>query len=803
MPSSSEFSMSHWEGNGARSNGATRNDRRSRGGSNRPTGIDDDDLSIHDIFDILIKGKWLILGTFLLVLSLAVAYTITRDPEYEAATSLLIEKQQSSQLGEMLGVQSDNRNIQNEIEIIRSRTLALQVADRLLLERVVPGSTEPLTILNGSSERPALTRLDVANRLRTRYIRVQQRSREIDFVSLIATSTIPEEAALIANVYAEEYVEYNRTSSRSRMTATREFLADVTGRFQNDLEMAEDDLSQFLHEEALVAPTEEATALINQISQTQQLQYEAQARLGMVQAEIGELEAEVERVRPGLAQRIASSDDVVIDRLVREIAELEFRIEQKYATSPTLRTDPSQDAELSRLLSQHKALSEEIQDRATRLVSGSFTSGGAPSGGEDVISSTQERLTEIQVLRSELLRKRIEMKGLNARLRIGEDQLIGARSRLNTIPRKEVILNRLERSLESREQLYIALIERLQEARIAEQSELGYVSIVDEAILPVTPVRPQKARNVLVAAMLGIFLGFILAFARNQIDNKIRRPEDLRSRGYSVLGAVPDLVPVIKSDFDGEEFVTVDGHRFASTMITLLNPLSPMAEAYRRLRTNLQFSRPDADLKAVLITSSIPGEGKTVTAVNLAISMAQSGLRTVYVDADLRRPRGHRVMGLAREPGMVDMIFDYAPADPNGEGYERFATPIDDLYVIPAGATVPNPSEIIGSSKMRGLIERLKSDFDFIVIDTPPVLAVADALSISGLTDLKLLVCSAGETTWTMVESASEAFSFVDEQITGIVLNRFDERAAYGGYGYGYGMTEYYGETVQQHRSVP
>ena len=390
------------------------------------------------------------------------------------------------------------------------------------------------------------------------------------------------------------------------------------------------------------------------------------------------------------------------------------------------------------------------------------------------------------------------MSGLEEKSRILEERLNRYRGELNRFPGKAIRQAQLERQRESKEEVYQMVARRLQEARIAEESDIGYASIVDDAIVPDIPVRPKKTLNLVLGAAFGLILGLCVVFLRNAMDNRIRKPEDLRNRGIAVLGIVPDMSRAVRTDFGGKEQITSDGKTYSTNLIALLNPLSPVSETYRRLRTNLQFSRPDANIQVILMTSSGPGEGKTVTTANLAITMAQAGRRTLYIDADLRRPTGHKIMGVPREPGLVELLFDKHPLD-----MSHFATGIDDLYIIPSGSSVPNPAELMGSNKMRDLVKHLRDEFDYIVIDTPPVLAVTDAVLLSALADAAVVVVSANESDWHSLERAFETLRAVGAPVAGCVLNKFDVKRAYGyygyrysyGYGYGYGYYDYYGDS--------
>lgn len=746
-------------------------------------------FSLHDILEVLFKHKWLILATFVVVFGAVTYYTLHQDPVYQAASTIYINKSESGgQLGTVLGARGlQNSRIANEVEILKSRRIALRVAEKLLDVQTVPGTDQVLPVVR--SEDGVAEPLQVASRLQGR-INARPLSREVEIVKISSSSTVPEEAALIANTYAEEFLEYNRESSRSRVSASREFLSEVTDRFNKELKTAEDELTAFLRQESVVAPDEQATQLLQQMSQLQSSQYQTQMELGMAQAEVRALEEQINEIVPGLARRITSGDDRVMQSLMEKIAQLEFEAEQRYARNPQLRADPSADPQLVQIENELEQLRQQLDERAQRMVEGIIESGGATGtteGGSD--------LGALADLRRQIIQKKIQASGLRERLDMIQQQIDQTEARLSDIPRKDVIMNRLQRSLQTREQLYVTLIEKLQEARIAEQSELGYVDIVDRAILPGSPVSPKVPRNLASGAVLGLLLGLGFAFVRNALDNKVRKPEDLQRRGFSVISVVPDMARIVKQDFKGQDRVTIDGTAYSTRLITLLNPMSPAAEGYRRMRTNIQYSRPGEELRSLLVTSANPSEGKTVTALNLAVVMAQSGKRTLFVDADLRRPNGHRYMGQSREPGLVDLLFNSAP-----ERVAEFATDIDDyLHVLPVGREVPNPAEVLGSRKMQQYLDRWQREFDVVIVDTPPALVVSDALVLSPQCDATLLVCAAGETSWQALNQSREALGSVGSNVLGVVLNRFDPQDAYGGYKHGYGYGYAYNYYNQYH----
>lgn len=749
--------------------------------------VEEGEISLQDIAHILLKGKWIILTSVVLVTLAVAIYTFTRAPEYEATSVLLVNTQQSApQLGELLGLETGNRNINNEVEILKSRTNALRVADRLLERgRVIRGDSI-LTVLR-DDDGNLLSRNEIAERLREDYINVRPLGRDVDLIQITSTSTVPSEASLIANLYAETFRDYNRSSSRSRMTASREFLDEITNRFSEQLKVAEDELTEFLNQEKIVEPDEEAKQLLQQVGELQSLQYQTQLQLGMAQVELKSLEDELDKITPGLASQLSSSDDVMIDGLKQQITRLQIEEQQIYARNPELRNSDQPSGRLAEIRRELGELTRQLDQRAERLVSSAMDSGTLAAGSMPAGSLAASQLQAVQQLRRQLLEKNVEVSGHQARLDIINDELDAYKRRLAEIPSKAIVLQRLQRSRQSQEQIYLTLIEKMQEARIAEQSELGYIDIIDEAVVPEKPVRPRIPLNLMLGFTLGLMLGIGLAFVRNALDTKIRKPEDLQDLGQNVLGVLPDMTRMIKKEFDGRENITVGSRLYDTGLVTLLSPLSTHAESYRRLRTNIQFSRPDGEPRVILVTSTSQGDGKSLTALNLAVAMAQSGRRTLMIDGDLRRSRVHHMIDLPRSPGLVELLFetDHLPLS-------RFSTQVDNLFVVPSGRKVPNPADVVGSRKMRHLMELFKEDFEVIIVDAPPVLAVADPILLAAHAEVAILIVSTNQTDRRALLRAIDALKQSGVTIAGTVLNRFDASAAYAGYGYGYGYEEQY-----------
>jgi capsular exopolysaccharide synthesis family protein len=297
-------------------------------------------------------------------------------------------------------------------------------------------------------------------------------------------------------------------------------------------------------------------------------------------------------------------------------------------------------------------------------------------------------------------------------------------------------------------------------------------TVVDSPRLPSSPVSPQPVRNIGLALVLGLLLGFGLAVLREVLDNSVKRIEDVPALGETpVLGAMA---------YDQD----VQSH----PLISALSPHAPRAEAYRVLRTNLSFIDVDHSSKAFVVTSSVPNEGKSTVAVNAAIAVANAGQRVLLIDGDMRRPQVAQLLGLEARVGLTTVLVGSAD---HTDVVQHHAP--SGLAVLAAGPIPPNPAELLQSKAMRDLLAKLRNDYDVIVIDSPPLLPVTDAALLAAETDGAVLVVRHGKTTKDQVANAVDRLESVESTPLGIVFNMIPTRrgAKYGyGYGYGYAPTE-------------
>jgi non-specific protein-tyrosine kinase len=283
----------------------------------------------------------------------------------------------------------------------------------------------------------------------------------------------------------------------------------------------------------------------------------------------------------------------------------------------------------------------------------------------------------------------------------------------------------------------------------------NYLSVMEPANLPVSPVGPRIAQNVMLAAVIGLALSVCGAFLMEYIDDTVHSAEEVRKElGLAVIGSIADI----------------KGKDYASKLMPIKQPRSPVAEAYRMLRTNLQYSDIDHPRRVLLMTSCGPLEGKSVTAANLSIVIAQSGKRVILVDADLRRPMQHKIFDLEDTYGLTSVLVNSSM--PLSDALQ--ATSVANLKVLACGPIPPDPSELLSSKRMMDVLAALREEADIIIIDTPPTLVVTDASVLSTRVDGVLFVLQAGHTRKTAAKQAKETLVSVGANIVGIVLNRLE-----------------------------
>ncbi|MGC8810819.1 MAG: polysaccharide biosynthesis tyrosine autokinase, partial [bacterium] len=354
---------------------------------------------------------------------------------------------------------------------------------------------------------------------------------------------------------------------------------------------------------------------------------------------------------------------------------------------------------------------------------------------------------------------------------------------------KAIQYNILKREADTNKELYRGLLQRMKEAGVSAGITASNIQIVDYAEPPTKPFKPNKELNLLLACLVGLFLGVGLAFFGEYLDNTIKTPEDVQD-----LVRLPSfgLIPEISKE---RRKLLGAGQSYPVELITHGHPRSMLAEAYRNIRTSLLLSFSERPPQTIVVSSPNPAEGKTTTCINTAIALSQTGARVIVIDADMRKPRLHQILARGNGLGLSNFLSGRT-------SLESIITPtrIPNLSFISAGPLPPNPSELISSTIFKKMIHSLKEQFAHVIFDSPPVLGFADTTILSTLVDGVVLVVLGGKTPKETLQRAKDVLFQVEAHILGVVINRVDmHRSDYSHYYYHY----YYGKEKQKKELPP
>ena len=399
---------------------------------------------------------------------------------------------------------------------------------------------------------------------------------------------------------------------------------------------------------------------------------------------------------------------------------------------------------------------------------------------EEINGVQTERFAESKVsLEAQLsdLRGQIELANIEI------DGLSGSRT-----AEEEIRLSQLRDEMAQYQASYTNLLGRYEELRLTELQSTDSISVVEEAEEPTDPIRPRTLVNTLLAAIVGGMLALGIIFLIEYLDDRIKSPQDLGTvLDAPILGTIAQMH---NKGWRKSELAREDA------LIVASQPRHPIAESYRRLRTNLRFSSVNEPTRVLLMTSATPSEGKTTTAANLAATVAQAGHRVVLIDADLRKPQQHKLFQLPKGPGLTDALL--SSGEPT---FFLRDSDVPNLQLLTCGSIPPNPAELLGSQPMHRLIEQLKEMVDFVIIDAPPLLAVTDAQVLAGHAQGVLLVVNTSSTSRALVANAAAALLQVEARLLGVVLNRMTRSPRSYYYYDAYG--DYYAESDDDDTNAP
>jgi len=711
-----------------------------------------------DYWNAISKRRWLVLSCLLIVFSTVAIGTLKKKPIYEGKAVIEINPEQPNVLDFKEVVEAHEIDIDayrgTQYEILQSRSLAQHVVDSLKLYRLPEFykgrmffglvQRDPDRIPQPSDPEPPDHSMGAYRNTISNFIGDIDVSpvRRSNLVEVSFYSEDPELAARVANELCKDYIWQNFQVKWDATTDASDWLSHQLVDLKAKLEKSEDALNAYARAKGIIFVEEKQNLVTERLKQLQEEFTKAQTMRFEREALYSRVEAGRVQDLPGfLENKMIQDMSVELAKTQQDYADLTATVKPEYPKAIALKKKV--DAMQAALDRQKKNLAQSVVD----------------------------------AYRASLANEKYLSQELDAQKKV-----------VNDIEEKSVQYNILKRDVDTNKTLYEGIMTRMKEATVAAGVQASNLRIVDAAEVPKGPVKPRVFLNLALGFMLGLALGIGLAFLQEYLDNTLKTADEVeRLLRLPSLGLLPDCIGD-NGKGSGEELAVVNhgNNGVAPALQTGREPI----EAYRTLRTSILLSANPVP-KMLLITSALPSEGKTTVTVNLGATLASLGSKVVIVDCDMRRPCCHRSTGVENRPGFVRCLtghIDLADAILPVPG-------VPNLSVIPCGPIPPNPAEVLSSPVTVDLLRRLRAEFEYVLLDSPPLLTVSDSRILSTLTDAVVLVTRAYSTPFDLVRRARGLLYNSGARILGVALNSVSVHkqgsSGYGvyryGYGYGYG----------------
>jgi capsular exopolysaccharide synthesis family protein len=696
------------------------------------------DLEIHllDYVRVLYKRRWTAATAFLLVFVSVAIYLFTATPIYEAKVQILIEKENANVVSFKEAFEQNQITddyYQTQYKLLQSRALARMTMDRQQLWnhplfnpdqekgvsiRSVSGA--PLAFLSGwfKSEPPAAP--PSASETRRESVAIDRflawltvsPIRNSRLVDVRFESPDPELSARVANALAKAYIDQSLEFKLASSKEASDWLGQRLGEQRKLVESSEQALQHYRERTDAVSLEDKQNIVVQKLA---------------------DLNTAVTRAKTERIQKEATYNQ--LKSLQNDRATLE--------TFPSILTNTfiqQQKGELADLQRHQAQLSQKLGPHHPEMEKVSLAIQTAEAKVQGEIAKV------VQSTRNDFLAAQAQERSL-------VDALEQQKRDALELNRKGIDYSALQRDAVSNRQIFDGLLQRTKETGIVGELKSSHIRVIDAAEVPRSPASPNNRVGLVLGLGGGLLAALGLTFFFEYLDSRIKTPDEMRHHlGLAHIGMVPALSGKASHD-------------------PLINNGVPpnFAEAFRAIRTNVLFSSTEEGGRSIVVTSTGPGEGKTVVSSNLAIALAQAGQRVLLVDADLRKPRIHTLLGLAQEPGLSNlMVGAVKPSDAVQK------TSVGNLWVLPAGMQPPNPAELLGATRFKEFLATVTQHFDWVILDTPPVMAVTDSSVVAHLTSGALFVIGADMTSRHAALRALEQLDRVKSRSIGGVLNRVD-----------------------------
>jgi len=696
------------------------------------SGARDDEIDLLEYWRILLKRRWTVVATVAMVMIIVLVGSLMTTPIYRSFATLQIERNsvQAIQVGGLNDENGYSAGLDfqaTQIGLLKSKALAERVVSQLGLvengevERLWPASPlkKLITLVRGGPATPQ-TPEEKTRKITEKFKKGYsvEPVRDSQLVTINFDSPDPQFSQRAANAFAEAFIATNLERRFDSTSYAKSYLEDRLQELKLKLEDSERKLVEFAQKEQIVSSGDPSGASLSQQNLGSLNDAYAKAKAERIAAEARWKQASSLR---GSGLQNSGGSDPMLATLQSSKGTLMLEYQEKLRLYK-----PDYPA-----MQELKAQIDEV-DKQIAAEEGNMRSG--------IRAEYQAALEQEQML---------------------ADQLNGLKTEVLDLQSRSIQYNIYKREVDTNRELYDGLLQRYKEIGVASGASANNISIVDRAE-PGTKFKPNLPLNMALALVVGLILGVLLALGFEYLDDTFKRPEDIEKLlGIPVLGAVP----LLKSP--------------QTPKAALADARSAFAESYRSLRTALQFSTDRGSPRSLLVTSAMPSEGKSTTALVLGEFYAQLGKRVLIVDCDLRNPSLHRSLGVDNSEGLSNYLAGaLKPTD------LIRPTELEGLMYLPSGPLPPNPAELLMGSKMLSLITVASEKFDILILDGPPVMGLADAPILANLAQGTLLVVQAGTTRVAVVKNALKRLNAARAHVVGGLLTRFQAQQA-GGYGYG------------------
>jgi len=720
---------------------------------------------IHDYIQVISKRKVVIFTFFLITFLVVVIVTFTATPQYLASTKVLIEKNESNPLyGGYTYYREDRQFIETQSQIITSKSVARKVVKNLDLGKNYqsyfpdmqkgPGFLQVVTakikdFIKSGSKIAAQDKKEIPVPFDDEYevlendwisdiiiegieVRPVADSR-VFVISFMSENPIFARRVTneVVKAYQEELLELKTAASG----VTISWMTQKADEEREKLRQSEAYLQKYMRDNDIVTIEDRITVLPQKLSEFSSQLSRAEAR----RKELQSIYSQVQNATSDSSASLEAIPAIVSDTSIQDIRDSILQVQQR-VTELSKKYGPKHPLMISALGEQER-LQKKKKEEILRVINSIKNEYELAQANEDNVRNLLEKTkAEALALNEKILQYQV-----------------------------------LKREVDSNRAMYEALFSRLKEQNVTEESQNVNVWVVEQAQTPISPTKPNKKMNILLGFILGIGGGIGLAFFTEYLDNTIKTPEEAEERlGRPILGVI-DRCSFGKSGGIGEE------------LVSLYQKHSANVESFKALRTSLLLSSPDKPPQSIIVTSMMPGEGKSMIAANLAVTIAQAGQRVLLIDGDMRKPRLHKLFELDSSLGGLSTYLA-------GSGAELFYQqgPLASLFITHAGPLPPNPSELLSSKRFIQMLSEQQPKYDIIIFDSAPIISVTDSLIISRAVDGVIVVTSAARTPYNVVQKGLKLLTDVNANILGIVVNGFDTKKYR--YYYGKDYSQYYGK---------